>query len=119
MGLTHAIPLSAAPSWPTIAATLAAGGMPVGMRLIDGQPAFPDETPPPQWRELRVASTIAGALRMVTIRRVAAGVELVTWGNADEPSLRLRDAIAAAFTTACGEGTTCKAVLRAHEGGAA
>lgn len=79
--------------WPTIAKALAGRGLPVQMRLIDGQLAFPDEQPPEGWRELRVAS----AGRMVTIRRSESGIDLVCWGNADDASLALRDAIAQAF----------------------
>jgi hypothetical protein len=50
------------------------------MRMIDGQLAFPDETPPDDWKELRV-STPAG---MITLRRDDEGISLVIWGNADE-----------------------------------
>jgi hypothetical protein len=50
------------------------------MRMIDGELAFPDETPPDTWRELRVG-TPSG---MITLRREIDGVTLVIWGNADE-----------------------------------
>ncbi len=68
------------PSWPQLAEFLAERGFPVQMRMIDGALAFPDETPPEAWRELRVG-TPAG---MVTLRRDPDGMTLVTWGNADE-----------------------------------
>jgi hypothetical protein len=100
MGMTLTISNSSPPSWPDVAAALKAAGFAVGMRLIDGQLALPTEAPPATWRELRVAAVIDGAARMVTIRRATGGIELVTWGNADEPSLRFRDAIAAAFSGA-------------------
>jgi len=48
-----------APSWPAVCALLARRGYPVQMRMIDGQPAFPDEAPPDDWREVRVAATQA------------------------------------------------------------
>jgi hypothetical protein len=53
---------------------------PLQMRMIDGQLAFPDETPPDAWHELRVG-TSAG---MITLRRETDGITLVIWGNADE-----------------------------------
>jgi hypothetical protein len=51
--------------------------------MIDGLPAFPDETPEPGWAELRVGFP-AG---MVTVRRGAGSLTCVVWGNAD-PGLR-------------------------------
>ncbi|MDY3552837.1 hypothetical protein R5W24_001926 [Gemmata sp. JC717] len=48
--------------------------------MIDGLPAFPDETPEPDWEELRVAA--GGA--MVTLRREVDSLTCVIWGNADE-----------------------------------
>ncbi len=100
MGLSLHIALAAAPPWPALTAAMAARGVPVAMRLVDGQPAFPDESPPDGWRELRVASGTGPALRMITLRRSPAGLELITWGNADESSLKLRDAIAAVLGSA-------------------
>jgi hypothetical protein len=67
------------PAWPSVAQWLADHGQPAQMRMIDGQLAFPDEAPPADWHELRVALP-AG---MVTVRREADGVSVVTWGNAD------------------------------------
>jgi len=65
-------------------------GMPVQIRMIDGQLAFPDEVPSENWTELRVG--IAGG--MVSIRRHPDRLELVTWGNADAGLLAARDALA-------------------------
>ncbi|AWM38068.1 hypothetical protein GobsT_38470 [Gemmata obscuriglobus] len=48
--------------------------------MIDGLPAFPDETPEPDWKELRVAA--GGA--MVTLRRMGDSLTCVVWGNADD-----------------------------------
>jgi hypothetical protein len=67
------------PSWDAIAAQLHRAGEPGIMRMIDGQPAFPDELPEPGWRELRVGTT-AG---MVTVRRGPDFLSCVVWGNAD------------------------------------
>lgn len=87
MGLeqTVTVPAGAALPWGALAERLAARGYPVQVRMIDGLPAFPDELPPDDWRELRVG-TPAG---MVTLRRsdpaapgTPAGVGVVVWGNA-------------------------------------
>jgi hypothetical protein len=81
MGLeqTVTIPDGAALPWAALVERLAVHGFPVHLRMIDGLPAFPDEQPPDDWRELR-AGTPAG---MVTLRRTPAGVGVVVWGNAD------------------------------------
>ena len=70
------------PDWLTVVARLGAAGQPATVRMIDGLPAFPDEEPPAEWRELRLGF----AAGMVTIRRTADGVRLVTWGT-DDPGL--------------------------------
>jgi hypothetical protein len=67
------------PTWAQVADLLAQRMFPIQLRMIDGELAFPDETPPHDWRELRVG-TSAG---MVTLRREADGITLVIWGNAD------------------------------------
>lgn len=72
------------PTWDTIKAQLLRVGEPAPLRMIDGQPAFPDETPDAGWKELRVG-TAAG---MVTVRRTPDGFACVVWGNADA-ALRL------------------------------
>jgi hypothetical protein len=69
----------ARPLWPALAELLAEGGFRVQMRMIDGELAFPDESPPEGWRELRLG-TPGG---MITLRREPGAVALVTWGNAD------------------------------------
>ncbi len=95
MGMEHKVEFGprGCPAWSDVAATLAARGFPVEMRMIDGQLAFPDETPPEDWRELRV-STSGG---MITIRRDAGGVTVVTWSNADEAMRKAWDAVAEVF----------------------
>jgi hypothetical protein len=78
------------PTWAQLASLLGARQYPLQMRMIDGELAFPDETPPDAWRELRVASRQG----MVTLRREADGVTLVTWGNADQNQRQLWNALA-------------------------
>jgi hypothetical protein len=74
--------------------------LPLKMRMIDGQPAFPDEEPPDDWREIRVAA----ADGMATIRREGGRVVFVTWGNAGRAVLEAVNALAWAFAEA-GSGT--------------
>jgi hypothetical protein len=79
MGMEQTVTFEGAvPGWVAVRELLTAASFPVLLRMIDGQPAFPDEAPPEPWRELRVG-TPAG---MVTLRREADRVVLVTWGNA-------------------------------------
>ena len=84
------------PKWQAVAAAMQARGWSVTMRMIDNELAFPDETPPETWRELRVGADGA----MVTIRRAADGIALVAWGNADAAQRRLWHRLAWAFATA-------------------
>jgi hypothetical protein len=81
MGLDRTIrfPTSETPSWDAIQARLACVGEAAPLRMIDGIPAFPDESPDPGWKELRVG-TAAG---MVTIRRGPGTLTCVIWGTAD------------------------------------
>jgi hypothetical protein len=69
------------PSWEAIRDQLRRVGEDVTLRMIDGLPAFPDESPDPAWRELRLG-TAAG---MVTVRRRADALSCVVWINADTP----------------------------------
>src|SRR5262245_34587577 len=78
------------PSWLVLAQFLAERGLPVQLRMIDGELAFPDEEPKPDWRELRVG-TPGG---MITMRRDQDEVTLVTWGNADEAMRQAWNALA-------------------------
>jgi hypothetical protein len=68
--------------------------------MIDGMPAFPDETPEEGWRELRVGV----AAGMVTIRRAGDSFNCIIWGNADAALLASRDRVAWACAEA-GSGT--------------
>ena len=75
---TVTVPAGAALPWAAVVERLAAHGGAAPLRMIDGLPAFPDEQPPDDCKELRVG-TPAG---MVTLRRTATGVGVVVWGNA-------------------------------------
>lgn len=75
---------AAAVAWPTLVAKLTALGEKPVLRMIDGLPAFPNETPADDWQELRLG--LAGG--MVTVRRKPRGYSCVTWGAAD-PALQL------------------------------
>jgi hypothetical protein len=66
--------------------------------MIDGQPAFPDEMPGESWQELRLGTPQG----MVTVRREADQLTLVTWGNADAAQLEAWNALAWAFAEAGG-----------------
>jgi hypothetical protein len=79
MSLTVDCP-NGVPAWSEVADWLTAHGSPAQLRMIDGQLAFPDEQPPADWHELRVALP-AGIL---TLRREENAIAVVTWGNADE-----------------------------------
>src|SRR3712207_6456167 len=81
MGMEQRVtfPPDRAPPWPQLAGLLAGRGFPLKLMMIDGELAFPDETPADTWRELRVGTPLG----MVTLRREPTGVALVTWGNAD------------------------------------
>src|SRR6266700_119107 len=99
MGITRLIQCPhGIPAWPRVAAWLAERGAAAQMRMIDGQLAFPDEAPPDDWREIRVA--LAGG--MVTIRRLESAVEIVTWGNADEAMKQAWETVARAFSELAG-----------------
>ena len=85
MGLSRTIQLTnGEPTWDAVIIRLQSLGETPQLRMIDGLPAFPNETPPTDWRELRI--TLAGG--MVTIRREPQAWTLVTWGTAD-PALEL------------------------------
>ena len=81
MGMEHKIniPRSTAIVWTELTAHCTARAFPLQLRMIDGELAFPDETPPHDWRELRV-STSGG---MITLRRDNDSIAVVVWGNAD------------------------------------
>jgi hypothetical protein len=100
MGLdcTVRFPGGALPAWEEIKGRLAQVGEPAPLRMIDGMPAFPDETPEEGWRELRVG-TAAG---MVTIRKAGTSLNCIIWGSADPALLAARDRVAWACAAAAG-----------------
>ncbi len=102
MGLdvTVQFPAGGVPAWDAIKSHLARVGEAAPLRMIDGMPAFPDETPEPGWRELRVG---AGG-GMVTIRHTADSLACIVWGNADAVLLAARDRVVWACAAA-GAGT--------------
>jgi hypothetical protein len=81
MGVDRTVrfPIDETPTWDAIRHQLSRLGVIPSLRLIDGLPAFPNETPASDWKELRIA-TEAG---MVTIRRGPCSLNCVIWGNAD------------------------------------
>jgi hypothetical protein len=81
MGLERNVrfPGEATPTWEAIQSQLSRVGESAPLRMIDGMPTFPDETPDANWQELRIA-TSAG---MVTIRRRPGILSCVVWGNPD------------------------------------
>jgi len=77
------------PAWDAIKSQLARVGEPAPLRMIDGQPAFPDESPEANWRELRIGV----ATGMVTLRRGSDALTCVVWGNADAALLAALDRV--------------------------
>jgi hypothetical protein len=84
------------PGWPAVATRLAEVGERPVVRMIDGQPAFPDEVPEPGWQELRVG--LNGG--MITLRRDASEVRVVTWGATDPALTRSWDRLCWAVAAA-------------------
>src|SRR5262245_13611613 len=102
MGLdcTIRFPAGSVPAWDAIKTQLARLGEPATLRMIDGLPAFPDESPEAGWRELRIGA----AAGMITVRREADALTCVVWSNADSALLAARDRVAWACAVA-GQGT--------------
>jgi len=83
MGLSRTVHFATGlPSWEALRDHLDGRGIPLQLRMIDGQLAFPDEAPSAEWTELRVSLPQG----MITLRRVGDDVAFVIWGNA-EPGL--------------------------------
>lgn len=101
MGLEQSVtfPGGTHPDWPAACALLQRQQFPVQVRMIDGALAFPDETPSPEWRELRLGC----AAGMVTLRRAPQQVSFIVWGNAGPDLIQARNALMWAFAVA-GEG---------------
>jgi hypothetical protein len=88
----------AGPTWPAIRAHLIAAGKVVQMRMIDNMPAFPDEEPPIDWREMRVSLGEG----MITMRREPGRIRVTVWGNADQALRSDQETLAQACITAGG-----------------
>jgi hypothetical protein len=73
-------PANGQPGWQALRDFLKGRGFPVQLRMIDGQLAYPDEEPPPEWMELRIGTDQG----MVTVRRSDNRLTFVTWGNSDQ-----------------------------------
>jgi len=84
------------PAWETLAKEFAAAGLQIKIRMIDGLPAFPDETPSEGWKEIRL-STQGG---MMTLRQDPGQIAIVVWGNADDNLRREWELLANACTSA-------------------
>ena len=101
MGMEQSVvfPAGGVPRWEAIRDFLGGRGFPLQTRMIDGQLAFPDETPPEDWKELRVGTPNG----MVTVRREGERLTFVTWGNADRGLIQAWNALVWAWA-ALGEG---------------
>ncbi len=100
MGMEYKVAVSrnAAIVWSELTAYCSALAFPLQLRMIDGELAFPDETPPHDWRELRVG-TPGG---MVTLKREADGVNVIVWGNADDAMRQAWNALTLALARITG-----------------
>ena len=99
MGIEQSVTFSAGspPYWSPVRDLLASRGLPVQVRMIDGELAFPNEEPPGNWRELRLATPDG---MIVTVRREGDRVVLVVWGNADARLVQAWNALTWAFAEA-------------------
>ena len=96
MGMEQTVnfPAGRPPSWPAARNLLASYGLPVQVRMIDGELAFPDEEPPENWQELRLGAPEG---KVVTVKRAPDRLVLVVWGNADAQLVQAWNALAWAF----------------------
>jgi len=93
MEQTVTFPGGKIPPWTAVSHLLNRSGFPVQVRMIDGELAFPDETPPETWKEMRLGTPQG----MVTLRRSRDHIVFVTWGNADPAMLQAWNALTWAF----------------------
>src|SRR5437588_9759339 len=98
MGIEHIVtfPAGSPPSWLAARDLLASHGFPVQVRMIDGELAFPDEEPPENGRELRLATPKG----MITVNRDGDRLVLVVWGNADPELIQAWKALTWTFAEA-------------------
>ena len=93
---TIRFPAGSVPAWDSVKSRLTRIGEAAPLRMIDGLPAFPDETPDEGWSELRIGF----ASGMVTLRKGAESLTCVVWGNADSTLFAARDLLAWACAAA-------------------
>lgn len=118
MGMDRAVtfPTGDPPTCAAISEILRRHGFPVQLRMIDGQLAFPDETPPDNWQELRLGTPQG----MVTVRKQPDRITCITWGNADRTLLQAWNAVTWAVAESAGgavetpNGTQSAADFRAQ-----
>jgi hypothetical protein len=67
------------PAWARVNDVLTRRGIPVEVRMVDGELRLPDEEVPTSWHELRVGTSQG----MVTLKRQGNELSLIIWGNAD------------------------------------
>jgi len=95
MGAERIIVLQGPIAWESLRDRLSASGFPPVVRMIDGLPAFPDESPDAAWKELRLGFTSG----MVTLRRDGTSIRCITWGTDDPALMQARDACVDALMT--------------------
>jgi len=93
---TVRFPAGPVPAWDSVKSQLVRIGELAPLRMIDGLPAFPDETPDEDWHELRIGF----AAGMVTLRKGAESLTCVVWGNAGGVLFAARDQLAWACAAA-------------------
>jgi hypothetical protein len=113
MGLDQTITFPGeAPAYDQVVDLLTGRGLTVQLRMIDGELAFPDETPSESWQELRVSLGDG----MITVRRTDKKVVLVIWGNADRQLVQARNALAWSWAAAgAGKVETATGMVSAEE----
>ena len=97
MGIERIVETTRAIAWDDLRDRLTADGFDPVLRMIDGLPAFPDESPDPAWQELRLGFP-AG---MITLRRDGTRIRCITWGTDDATLATACDACVIALQ-ACG-----------------
>jgi hypothetical protein len=95
MGFQRTIESAVPITWPAVKNTLLRLGEQPVLRMIDGLPAFPEEIPADDWKELRIG--LSG--EMVTLRRSARGYECVSWGSPTGVLKRSLDAVCVAVAS--------------------
>ena len=84
------------PQWTAARDLLAARGISLELRMIDGELSAPDDQPPEAWKELRFG--VPGG--MVTVRRGDDRYVIVAWGNADAALRHAWNAVTWGFAAA-------------------